>query len=73
MEGESVYMFLVREGNRVSATWAYHLILVLGFMDDKRPNEMIDIDKAFLRLRFICFMPWLPRGLLEKLQPSMVA
>lgn len=40
MEGGSVYMFLDREGNWVSATWAYHLILVLGFMDDKRPNEI---------------------------------
>lgn len=71
---ECVYMFLVREGNWVSATWAYHLILVLCFMDDKRPNEMIDMDKpsAFLRLRFICFKPWPPHGLLEKLQPLMV-
>lgn len=29
-------MFLVREENWVSATWAYHLILVcLVFMDEK--------------------------------------
>jgi hypothetical protein len=33
-------MFLDREGNWVSATWSYHLILVLGFMDDKRHNKI---------------------------------
>lgn len=39
--------------NWVSATCAYHLILFFSLMDEKMPNQMLDMDLA---TRSICLL-----------------